>query len=586
MAKIEAKDLIKVVNFSTSKTYICFTTPPLMKKITLLLILMILPKIQAQKTPHAVQVIYEKTSNGKVIENQDLIVLFADKQQTIVTTEKITSKKAPFPYEFFYLNRAKNNWFQTAQLKEDKSISTVDSTSITNQKFTFNNDTKKILGFLCKKATISINSNTIAIWYTTALGIKGAPSVLGQDLGLVLEVTRNNNYSITATKVVRIKAIPIEISTIPSAKTGRDLLSYRDELWKSRFTTISVFDNEIINFSDASKSNDSIFRFANGTVIVKRISINKIKTGSQVFIDLKEQSKGDAYDRTGSVFVIPMDSEISFFEALQKGKIILPLYENGNGKQYQGVVRTEKFTPILELMRFFTPFGVHHFNYLKTKNKEWEEAAFYRQDISDLVSVLSGQEVLIGVFIGNYDKGGHQINMNLTVHNEENSGTKAKKIIPLFNTLNIMEMAGQEYGTMFNSEKGLEIKFTLKEEVVDAKLRYITTGHGGWENGDEYLQKKNSIFLDSKEVFSFIPWKTDCASYRTYNPASGNFENGLSSSDYSRSNWCPGTTTNPLFIELGNVKAGEHTITIKIPQGANEGTSFSSWNVSGVLIGN
>ena len=97
--------------------------------------------------------------------------------------------------------------------------------------------------------------------------------------------------------------------------------------------------------------------------------------------------------------------------------------------------------------------------------------------------------------------------------------------------------------------------------------------------------EKNTILLNGQEAFSFTPWKTDCGSYRNYNPASGNFENGLSSSDYSRSNWCPGTTTNPIFIDLGNLKAGEHSITVKIPQGADEGNSFSAWNVSGVLVG-
>jgi hypothetical protein len=43
--------------------------------------------------------------------------------------------------------------------------------------------------------------------------------------------------------------------------------------------------------------------------------------------------------------------------------------------------------------------------------------------------------------------------------------------------------------------------------------------------------------------------------------------------------------TNPTYIDLGTLKAGTHTIQVKIPQGAPEGTSFSAWNVSGVLIG-
>jgi hypothetical protein len=68
------------------------------------------------------------------------------------------------------------------------------------------------------------------------------------------------------------------------------------------------------------------------------------------------------------------------------------------------------------------------------------------------------------------------------------------------------------------------------------------------------------------------------------NPSSGNFSDGISSSDLSRSNWCPGTTTNPVYIPL-HVKPGKHVIKIAIPLGKREGTSFSAWNISGCLIG-
>jgi hypothetical protein len=40
-----------------------------------------------------------------------------------------------------------------------------------------------------------------------------------------------------------------------------------------------------------------------------------------------------------------------------------------------------------------------------------------------------------------------------------------------------------------------------------------------------------------------------------------------------------------MYIDLGELKAGKHTIQVKIPQGKPEGSSFSSWNISGVLIG-
>jgi hypothetical protein len=388
---------------------------------------------------------------------------------------------------------------------------------------------------------------------------------------------------VTAAKVEKTKQFP----EVLKSEKALDLLTYRDELWKSRFTTISVFKEEIINFSDASKSNDSIMRFANGTIAVRKISIPAIAKGSQVFLDVTEQSNGDAYDRTGSVFIIPMQKSKSFFEGLQNGVKALPIYDNGNGKLYQGIVATETYTPLLELMRFFTPFGIKQYNTITLKDKTWEDRVSYRQDVSELTAAMSNQEVYIGTFIGNYDKGGHKVSVNLTIHPEEEvTIAKPSEVIALFNTNNVMEMAGQEYGTLFGSNKGLEVTFNLEKDLKNARIRYITTGHGGWENGDEFVPKRNSIYLDGKEVFHFTPWREDCGSYRLYNPASGNFPNGLSSSDYSRSNWCPGTMTNPVYIELEDLKAGSHTIQVKIPQGANEGPSFSSWNVSGVLLGN
>jgi hypothetical protein len=98
------------------------------------------------------------------------------------------------------------------------------------------------------------------------------------------------------------------------------------------------------------------------------------------------------------------------------------------------------------------------------------------------------------------------------------------------------------------------------------------------------VPKPNRIFLDGTLKTQFTPWRLDCGSYRLYNPVSGNFDDGLSSSDLSRSNWCPGTITNPVFIELGDLAAGEHTIRIQIPQGPKEGESSSFWNVSGALV--
>jgi GLPGLI family protein len=538
----------------------------------------------SQKSNGGIKVTFERKSNGSLIEKQDLVVFYANENNGWLTTEKRISNQLPTPFEENFIDYKNNHWYQKATLKTSKEIITLDSLSIGKQKFELLPETKTILGYVCHKAKIIVNSNTIEVWYTNELGFKGAPSILGQNLGFVLELNRNGNYQVLATKIEKIKKFPLLMNHPKSNQSIVDLLTYRDLLWKSRFVTLSIFKNEVINFSEESKSNDSILRFANGTIIVRKVRIPEIKNGSQLFVDVTEQSNGDAYDRTGSVFIIPTTSKISFLDGLKKGVSQLPIYENGNGKKYQGVVKTNDYEPLVELMRFFTPFGVKKYNTIQLKNKVWQDSVYYRQDISEMNDLLSNQEFYIGMNIGNYDKGGHKVSLNLTLHPEEIS-KKTLQNIPLFNTNNIMEMAGQEYGSMFNVEKGLEVKFTLTKPMKNARLRYITTGHGGWENGDEFVPKKNSVFLDEKLAFAFVPWRQDCGSYRLSNPASGNFENGMSSSDYSRSNWCPGTVTNPIFIDLGDLSEGEHTLRIQIPLGANEGSSFSAWNVSGVLIG-
>ena len=552
-----------------------------MKKLFVFLLLSIAQILYAQNY----KITYKTFFEGKENEKQDPTIVFTNDKETFILSDQILKTTKDIPFEIQKINRTDKSINQFAFLQNNAVADYENKEILAKQKFELKSDTKKILDYTCKKAVTSINSNTMEIWYTTDLKVKGGPSILGQDLGLVLEITRNGNTTTKATEISKVKNFSLEKIFDQKKITATDELTYKDLLWKSRFTTLSIFENETINFIADLKQDGKILRFSKGTLILKKVKYPKIEANANVFVELTEQSAGDAYDRTGSVFIIPQNKEKSFFDALQNGAKTIPSFDNGNGKTYQGVVATENYEPPLELMRFFTPFGIQQFNHLKLKDKNWHDKAYYRQDISDLKEVLSEKEFWTGVFIGNYDKNGHKVSLEMTIHKDGLDVFKNNTATPLFNTLNIMEMEGQEYATMFNSPKGLITDFTLKKDLKNAKLRYITTGHGGWENGDEFLPKENTTLVDGKEVFSFVPWRTDCGSYRLYNPASGNFANGLSSSDYSRSNWCPGTTTNPIYISLGDLKAGNHQIQILIPQGEKEGNSFSSWNVSGVLLG-
>lgn len=530
------------------------------------------------------KITYSRSYNDKVNPGQDPLLVYTNKDQTVITSDNIIQSKATFPYETFYIDRKNADlYYRVTRFSAGKEIATVDSGILSRNVLELKDETRKILGYTCKKAVTSINSNAIEIWYTTDLGVKAAPNEVGQHLGVVLEYVRNGNSKITATRVEKIKRIPAPVGLRTFANKV-DGLTYQDMVWRSRFIQIPVFKDEMINFVDQPKS-DSVLRFASGTVILRKVKVPEIKNGSQAFVQLVQKSNGDAYDRTGSVFMIAEDQKQTFFDGMKNGMKTLPLYENGNGKQYPGMIRTDGFSPVYELMRFFTPFGISHFNKRVTlKNKTWQDSAIFRQDVSEFLSVMSGKEVYIGTYIGNYDKGGHKVSLELTIHPGDESRMASQKVMSVFNTTNVMEMGGQDYATLFGEDKGLEVTFNLPQDAKNVQLRYITTGHGGWENGDEFVPKENRISLDGQIAFKFTPWRTDCGSYRLYNPVSGNFSNGLSSSDLSRSNWCPGTITPPNYISLGDLKAGQHTIKVQIPQGQPEGTSFSFWNVSGCLL--
>lgn len=530
---------------------------------------------------------YEKFSNDKKVEESNPIQVISNNQQTIIGTQNSFTADKQFPNEMFYFSKDKSPIISSiTQFDSIKSIISNDSISFNKAVFTITRETKRILGLRCKKATTIINSNSIDLWFVDNLNINAAPTTLGLNLGFVLEMTRNNNYTLRASKIERHRDVEPNLFVEKELEQEPlDLLTYKDLIWKNKFVNIPLLDNQQINFTNYVNSTDSLYRFANGTVVVKKVKIPRINQKSQIFLNVNQVSNGDAYDRTGSVFLIPMHSEITFMNGLQKGINELPVYTNGNNKKYQGYFLTENYSPTVELMRFFTSFGINKFNHIQLKDQTWQTQSNYRQEISEFQGVLSDQEVLIGFYIGNYDQGGHLISANLTIHPSGENTIPNQKVLPLFNTVNVMEMAGQEYSSLFNDPNGLRVEFTLKEDMNNAKLRFITTGHGGWENGDEFVPKENTIFVDNQKVFSTIPWRQDCGSYRSYNPASGNFNNGLSSSDYSRSNWCPGTLTSPFFVNLGDLKAGKHSVQVKIPQGKPEGNSFSYWNVSGVLLG-
>lgn len=452
---------------------------------------------------------------------------------------------------------------------------------------------ENVLGYDCKKYKTSINSNTIEVWMTESLGYDASPvTSRGYLKGVMVRQAINGNRimdlkSVKKDKKLKKGLIPDNLGV---RKSGKELNNIKKEKLIIR---TRIFDDDQIHFVKMDKFQgeipfDTLIHFSWGTIILKRVNLPVLPEHYQIFAELHQRSNGDAYDRSGSVFVIPMDRKLSLCNALIDSIEVIPYQLDKNGNKYQGIRHEDDYMPVVELMRFFTPFGVNHFNdRVQLDGLEWADEAYYKMEVSELSDRISG-DVLIGAFIGNYDGGGHEISLDLVAYPQDYDGDASKNSrwsLPLFNTCNVMEMSGQNYGRLFQTDS-LTVEFDIPEGVENLKLRYITTGHGGWDGGDEFNPKENTIIIDGETTFKYTPWRCDCATYRELNPVSGNFWNGVSSSDLSRSGWCPGTATNPVYFDLSDLKPGHHTITVAIPQGADEGDSFSHWMVSGVLVGN
>lgn len=558
-----------------------------MNKILLLIVSLFIFSISYAKPKkvESIKITYKSSYNGKVDDSSSTVLQASN---NIVKLSYLSSTSAKSSLEqFLYLNFNDSIEYKTAVLSSGDSIYAKRHFTL-NKGLTFLDDTDFVAGYKCKKAKTVINSNTIEIWYTDKLNFIGTPQPgVGIPEGMVLKVVRNGS---SVQEAVKVELSSKTLDLLP-AYLGHEVsaTTYAYKVQQNNVIAVDVFDHESIYFRDIPKvdklEDDKVLRFANGSLILRKVHLPEDNKEYSIFAELTQYAEGDAYDRTGSVFFIPDNNlkEKSFLNGLINGLDDLPKYTDKYGKEYQGMVNTSNYTPPVELMRFFTSFGVRGYNHIQVSDYVWPDSILYKQEVTDYASDLKG-DVWVGAWIGNYAHDGHNVTLKIKYYPSSRI-EEDKVIVPLFATVNLLEMAGQEYPGLMFKDDSLTIKFDVKENLENAYIKYISTGHGGWGGGDEFNPKLNEVFLDGEKIISYTPWRDDCGSYRLFNPASGNFSNGLSSSDLSRSGWCPGMTSFPIYIHVGSLKAGSHTLKVAIPLGEPEGGSFSYWCTSGVLVG-
>ena len=370
-------------------------------------------------------------------------------------------------------------------------------------------------------------------------------------------------------------------------------------------TSVSVFKDTNLYFdmafkNDSIKEKDDILKLDAGRVLLKKIKLPNYKLQPKVKVNVTLTSNGDPWDKGGSLFVIPTSATETIIY-MENGTFIKDYLQDS----FPGIKQIKKdsinFQPNVELLRFMTPFGVGHFNDDERVEAlkpvyipKWENEVNWTQDITHLLPLLE-DEVYVGVFIDTWTKQGYNISVSLDFEESfiPNHLKKEQSVIPILNTTKYV--SDQKYYDEFSREN-LQVDLKLKAPLKNANLYYITTGHGGHEEGDEFTKKENIIKLNDRIIKQFIPWRDDCASFRRFNPTSGvwtektiwkgeEIEERIASSDYSRSNWCPGSDVQPEIISLGNLAAGSHSFEFSIPEAQTiDGDKINYWMVSAYIV--
>lgn len=378
-------------------------------------------------------------------------------------------------------------------------------------------------------------------------------------------------------------------------------------------TSMHIFSQMPVLFDPSAVPNgynekDGIIRLGNGRVVLKKLNLPVYKNDVSVHLKVTLASNGDPWDKSGSCFVIPQDSPINLI-SIAKGEHSYPAVDADLLENFVGIVPAKDYKPPVELLRFMTPFGVGHFSKSSSEKiqkmkpvyiDEWAQEVTWDQDITDLYPLLTS-DAYIGVYIDTWTKEGYLIDVDLTISESPVAGDLMpnRHVEPLINTIYYL---AQPIPDIF-ARKTVSIPFEIPQGAKNVALKYIVTGHGGHEGGDEFTKRENVIGLDGKELYRFTPWRSDCASFRRFNPSSGvwlqprkasyisdsgwaekEIEEPIASSDLSRSNWCPGSDVYPIEIPL-HIDAGKHTISISIPESqAIIGEKYNHWLVSAYLV--
>lgn len=105
------------------------------------------------------------------------------------------------------------------------------------------------------------------------------------------------------------------------------------------------------------------------------------------------------------------------------------------------------------------------------------DSVLYKMEVTHWPKSWEG-EAWIGAYIGNWDAKGHRLSLKLKYYPDEEH--RVYNTLPLFNTVNYLEQAGQPY-PIFMRQDSLIVKFTLEGACQECPS--VLPHHGTWRLG-------------------------------------------------------------------------------------------------------
>lgn len=356
----------------------------------------------------------------------------------------------------------------------------------------------------------------------------------------------------TFDRIFAVVVFMVTLCTGLKAQTnGRDTVTV--------FDAVRFYDGYLVEKNPEDPTLDGILRHRTSLYAIKLTDEQLAQIGDSLEMHVRVQACCDNYDRIGNVNIafVPKGQATYKPDEVQRieiGRFITP-FMNKNKKpdtvpyEYKVpylsyIFRDSELRAQYDIWVELEIFGVPYAANQQIKGCADRSDVFLGtlkfSTINENRGVMTDKDVLVPIVIKNPEYIAHNLN-------------------------NYDERATDEIGKTIKT-----YTFTVPKDVADGQLVVVTSNHGANEGGEEYNRRWHYIYYDGGEepVMVYKPGRNSCEPFRKYNTCPNGIYGYFKRSDetwQSFSNWCPGDVIDNRIIDLGEVKAGTHTVCISVP---------------------